>query len=367
MSIILEIPPKSTQAPLARATGSNASRRLTRLPLVLAGAAMLAGFLTSIPWLDERAFPAAWIGMSLWIAITINQQPHTAFRLWMLGGIVVLGVWFHWLPSVAAQHLQVGMVAGIMVALLAVTWDALRFGLFGYFVAALESRGVRSIFTWPVVWVSLEWLWPHLFPWRIGQSQLGWLPLCQIAEFTGAYGVSFVFMWGSSVTGALLQSAVRRTASVQQRALMTQAIPCMVVLLVIVGWGTWRMKQIDANAATRPSLQLALVQPGSKDEQMLSRLQGLSRQVALGMDLVIWGESTVGDFPLDHKSFHCDRDVPGPCPSLGCPLLCGGPSFAPGTSETGPYNNTAFLIATDETIIGRYHKRVLMPWGEYAV
>jgi apolipoprotein N-acyltransferase len=110
---------------------------------------------------------------------------------------------------------------------------------------------------------------------------------------------------------------------------------------------------------------------------MLSRLQAMSREAAGRADLVAWGESTVGDFSLDLSSFACAAEVHDhardgaeaeqPCPALGRPLLCGGCSFAPGTSETGPYQNTAFLIAADETIIGRYHKRVLMPWGEYAV
>jgi len=76
--------------------------------------------------------------------------------------------------------------------LLATMWDAFRFAFFGFLVGLLRSHGRFSTFILPTVWVALEWLWPHLFPWRIGQSQLGWLPLCQIAEVTGTYGVSFL-------------------------------------------------------------------------------------------------------------------------------------------------------------------------------
>jgi apolipoprotein N-acyltransferase len=35
--------------------------------------------------------------------------------------------------------------------------------------------------------------------------------------------------------------------------------------------------------------------------------------------------------------------------------------------ETGPYFNTAYLIDADQKILGRYHKRMLLPWGEYDV
>jgi len=97
----------------------------------------------------------------------------------------------------------------------------------------------------------------------------------------------------------------------------------------------------------------------------------------LQADLVVWGETAVGDFSLDLDAFKSPDQVQSatgngrpdqqPCPGLNCPLLCGGCSFGPGHGQTGPYFNTAFLIAADETILGRYHKRVLMPWGEYAV
>ena len=136
------------------------------------------------------------------------------------------------------------------------------------------------------------------------------------------------------------------------------------------------MQHVDADTADRPKLRFALIQPGARDARMLAHLQGLSREVAGGADVVVWGESTVGDYSLDLASFAnseevrrlagYDTDDQRPCPALGTPLLCGGRSFVAQTSESGPFNNTAFLIAADEAIIGRYHKRVLMPWGEYA-
>jgi len=345
--------------------------------LFQAAAAMLAGVLTSLPWLDERAFPLAWLGMSLWIAVTSGKPPHQAFRMWMLGGVVVLGVWFHWLPGVAANHLEVSFLSGTIVTMLAVTWDALRFGLFGFLVAVIRSRGARTLFAWPVVWVALEWLWPHLFPWRIGQSQLGCLPLCQIAEFTGAYGVSFLFMWGAAVAGTLMQSIFGFGGYANRLRLIAESIVCGLVLATNLGWGMWRIAQVEADAPKQPMRRFALIQPGARNNQMLSRLRSISREVAAQADVVVWGESTVSDFSLDLASFACADEVraharynlddQSPCPALGVPLLCGGSSFAPRNAESGPYQNTAFLIAADESIIGRYHKRVLMPWGEYAV
>ena len=92
-----------TLAPRGRAAFTTWLPLARMLPAV---AAALAGLLTALPWLDERTWPAAWLGMALWIAVTSGQPPHQAFRLWMLGGLFVLAVWFHWLPTVAANHLR---------------------------------------------------------------------------------------------------------------------------------------------------------------------------------------------------------------------------------------------------------------------
>src|SRR5439155_1030079 len=48
----------------------------------------------------------------------------------------------------------------------------------------------------PFIWVALEWLRTYLFsglPWALlGYSQYQWLPVIQIADHTGVYGVSFL-------------------------------------------------------------------------------------------------------------------------------------------------------------------------------
>jgi apolipoprotein N-acyltransferase len=316
--------------------------------------------------------------MTLWIAVTSGRPAYQAFRLWLLGGLVTLGMWFHWMPEVATRQLEVSLLTGVLVTLLALTWDAFHFGVYGYLVALLQPRGAWGTLVWPTLWIVLEWVWPHLFPWRMGQSQLGWLPCCQIAEVTGVYGISFLFVWGAAVAAELCCALLLRPTNAKRRSIVWLAVGYGVLLMGNVGWGTWRMRQIESGIASRPALEFALVQPGNRDEQMRDTLRQLSRQVGDGVDLVVWGESSVGDFSLDLKSFRFADEVQAasrgdagddqrPCPGLACPLLCGGCSFAPESKQTGPLLNTAFLISADESIVGRYHKRVLMPWGEYAV
>lgn len=349
-----------------------------------AGGVAVCGVLTALPWLDERLFPTAWIGMVFWIALTWGEPPHIAFRLWLLGGLMTTATWFYWLPDVAAQRIDVSLFAGWMMALLAAVWDAFRFGVFGFVVAWLKPRGRWGTLVWPAVWVSLEWAWPHVFPWRLGQSQMGWLAVCQIAEVTGVYGVSFLLVWGAACGAAAVRPCwgrFRLPASTREKqpegwTPTWQAISFALALGGVVVWGHGRMNFFEREAAQRPRLRMAIVQPGSRVD-LLATLRRLTRGLDDDADLVLWGEATIDDFSLTLKSFRDAQDVTGqsrfgnedlrPCPGLGRPLLCGGGSFVGGTNQSGPFRNTAYLIDADETIIGRYHKRVLMPWGEYAV
>lgn len=341
------------------------------LPLVLAA---IGGFLAALPWLDERAFAATWIGLTLVVTVTTDKPPHVRFRRWLLAGLVHVATVLYWYPAVVADALRVSLFSGLLVGLLLVTWDAFRFGVFGYLVGSLRASGGWRICVWPIVWTGLEFVWPHVFPWRIGHTQIGWLPLMQLVEFTGVYGVSFLLLWGSAALGILIHTCIAYESS-QRRIASAHALASAAVVGVAVIWGAWRMQQIDAAAATRPQVAVALIQPGNQEAGMRARLRQLSQQARAEARLIVWPESTIDDFSPELTSFAAADEVREhagvisqnlqPMPGLGRLLLCNGGCYLEGTK--GPQHNTAYLIDADEKIVGRYHKRYLMPWGEYIV
>ena len=334
----------------------------------------LSGMLVHLPWLDERAFPLVWIGLALWIAVTWRQPRHIAFRLWLWGGFVGLAMVYHWLPSMTARHLEVGGLTGLQVAILVVLWDAFRFGVFGYVIAWIQESRPNSLLIWPIVWVALEWIWPHIIPWRLGHTQIGWLSLCQIAEVTGVYGISFIVMWSAACLATLARAGLKLEANeaIHHRWKITL---CGLAVLTCCLWGKCRIRQIEGQRQASPSLRVALVQPGNT-ENTLESLRNQSLMVDGEVDLIAWGESTIGSFAEELTSFQSIDQTAKysrfpvsdarPCPGLQCALLCGGGTFAVGQKQTGPFYNTAYLIAHDGRILNRYHKRLLMPWGEYA-
>jgi apolipoprotein N-acyltransferase len=337
---------------------------------------IVCGCMIALPWLDERTWPCAWLGLSVWMSCLARHLPHVAFRMSLLVGIASAALAYHWLPVVVRGHLDVTQATSCFVALLVIVWDALRFGVFGYLVARCPSR--HSLMP-PLVWVGLEWVWPHVVPWRLGQTQLGWPAFCQIAEVTGVYGVSFLVVWCAAVIASLPEWFRDNSEGLTKRhPRYLQAIACALVLISNSAWGAWRMQQIDREAVHRPQLRVALIQSGIGDDPALSRLKIASLTLKDKPDLVIWGEGSVHEFySQDLQAFHVAEEVKAmtrddssrvaPTSGLTLPLLFGACSYEEHRKDDGPFHNTAFLVDHHQEIIGRYHKRVLMPWGEYAV
>jgi apolipoprotein N-acyltransferase len=345
-------------------------------------ASLASGALLGFTWLQPQAFALAWVGIGLFLLTLLGQRPKFAFRYGLLAGEAGLWTAFYWLPATAAENLHVSFFTGWLAALLVITWDAFRFGVFGYLAAVVRSHGAAAVLIWPTVWVALEWLWPHVFPWRLGHSQSAWTEVIQVAELAGVYAVSFLMVWVATTAATLLAAWQARHGATPAplRPLLWQAGACATCLLAALIWGHWRIGNIESQMADDPQLVVALIQPGTVSGRVSEICRAKSAEVQGDADLICWPESSIGDFSLAVTSLHdagagasrsCCEPSSGsdrtPVRALATPLLCAGGSFAPGNRAQGPFFNTAFLLDPQQNILGRYHKQALAPWGEYVV
>lgn len=284
---------------------------------------------------------------------------------------------FHWCPAVIADNLNLTRVTAWMLFLVLAGWDALQFGVFGYLVAKAQSRRFPLALTYPMVWVAVELVWPHVFPWRLGHSQVAWKPLIQVADLSGAYGISFALVWGAAAAAVLLNTMVlpRRQIVLRAGPIAIEALVCGLTLLAAIGYGHWRIDQLEQSFPLQPSLRVAIVQPGVSSSKQMEKCRALSQELRDPVDLICWPESSVGTYSLRLNAFRppedlqklsrFSRDPPRPLPEPNAYLLCAGRTYADDTPPQGPYYVTAFLVDKQERIIGRYYKRGLMPFGEY--
>ena len=263
----------------------------------------------------------------------------------------------------------------LCILLVFCAYGGLQFAVFGWLTAKGMPRGALSIVFAPAALVAVEVSWPHLFPWRLGQTQLPLTPLVQMAEVTGVYGVSFLVLWGGAVGERLLRRIWPRVAaghaSPGEGRVVRAAGVWVVAMVLAVAFGVWRTREIERYLDARPPLRVGVVQPGVGDRERLRSCRSLSRDIEGRVDLLLWPESTVGRYSLDLREFRSrrhlaaeSRDPIRPLANPRCFLICGGESYRRGASETGPFYSSAFLIDRDEKLIGRYHKRTLVPFGE---
>jgi hypothetical protein len=137
------------------------------------------------------------------------------------------------------------------------------------------------------------------------------------------------------------------------------------------------MVDIERSISDHPRLRIALVQPGSIGEGMAESLRSQSRTLPERRGLGRLGrrddrpDSPVADelrFATRRRRRQPPgRREPGSLPGVESTAAVRRPASSPAASRSEPLRNTAYLIDAKGSVLGRYHKRVLMPWGEYAV
>ena len=274
---------------LDRKLSIKSGRRVLLLGL-LSGTALTLCF--NVPGLSWLAF----IALVPWV-VAITACSSTA---WAMSGSFLLGLAF-WLVNVY-------WVAPITIA----GYIAQCLYLSAYFLLAgwllrhcYQRRRLPFFLMLPIIWVGLELLRSHVitgFAWLLlGHSQFRWVRLIQIADLTGAYGVSFIVaMTNGLLIDLLLQPLFLRTKKGSKPSV---AVAVGVVVLVGVAVFTLLYGTIQMSSGRfRPGPKIALVQENfpihvtrapENDLEVFERHRQSTLQAAdmYQPDLIVWPES----------------------------------------------------------------------------
>jgi len=336
---------------------------------------VVPGVLFAAPWLAPSVGWVSWPASAVLVGMVRHRPPRSAFARAWLFGVAAHTTGFYWIAQVLTDFARLSPSISWPVAVLLNCVQAMQFGLFGMIVAWLARRNYRCVLHIPVVWTALEFLWPSIFPWRLGQTQLHWAAFLQVAEFTGVYGPGFVIMWGGATLAFLVPLLVGERggdsgeAADRLRRCRRSAIACLFVTGGIVAFGYWRIGDVKAELRDERRFRVALIQPATTLRHRAATCRSLSARLAAGVDLICWPESTIGAYPLASTDFALKsatgrdrRERADLLVRLGAPVLVGGLSQDQSTSR---YYNSAFLVDSNSKVLGRYHKRQLTPFGEY--
>ena len=231
---------------------------------------------------------------------------------------------------------------------------------------------------WPLLcgaaWVTTELALARLlpgFPGFLGASQFRWLALIQISAFTGIYGVSFLIVWLS----VSLFCAVLSTADTGHfRWLWVQLVPPLLALVGILIYGTRQLQAVGEDAKpykialVQPAIpQPAIWDPNEKTNRFLKLLQLSQLALAEKPNLLVWPETALPEM-ISRNQLTQDAIV-NLLRSHTSWMVLGAADYdshpgQPGSTETRWFNG-AFLINPAGDMAARYHKRHLVPFGEF--
>ncbi|MCK4648090.1 apolipoprotein N-acyltransferase, partial [bacterium] len=294
----------------------------------------------------------AWIAVvPLFLAIR-GKSPKNAFGLGLLAGLVSFSIILYWIRILSP-----------LIGLLILAFYLALSSAFFCFLLTFVNRKLKSdiwyLISAPILWVSLEYIRSVFlsgFPWALlGYSQYLNVPLIQISEFTGVYGISFLIVL-VNVTIAYsigeVQSLPRgsRVPSGREAKSKVRKILPVVIVAVIVGACFIHGKLILRSAHIIPrnsELKVGIVQGNVDLEEKWS---GILRQKVLDThirlteevakeepELIVWSETATASC-LKHEKGDLARlsDLARKSKSH---LLIGSLDLAPEDN----YYNSAFL------------------------
>ncbi len=333
------------------------------LALAASSGIMLAAAFPATDW-----YPVVWISLVPLLIAVKEQTVKNAFLLGGIMGILFFALEIHWLAGSIANYGGIPLILSSFVTLLLCAYLALYPALFCGALARLRINNTHLfLIAAPAIWTALELVRTFAFggfPWSLlGTSQYRVLPVIQIADVTGVYGVSYVvvlanialaefFMdrkrWTGIVTAALVLALVLVYGFVR---IGSPEVPGTVSISVIQG-------NVDQDKKWDPAYRSATV----------AKYERLSREaIKQNPSLVIWPETATPFYfhGIDAADRTLSADIVNFVRTSGTPLLFGSPTLAKKYRGTVDLHNSAFLLSRNGDTIGRYNKVHLVPFGEY--
>ena len=335
--------------------------------------ALLCGALTGL------ALPRPGLCLLAWISLT------PVFALWrraaswreaaflgLAGGFGYHGLVLYWIYNTcrfAGLSMPLGLLAWAALTLfLALNWALI--GAAGWRLTQGRSEGLRP-WAWAALWTAVTFFcerWtPRLGADLLGYTQWRYLALLQVGSIVGPHFLGFLVVAANAV---MEQSWIESGREVPAPAPVSPAAAnlALIALLLAASWGYGVFELARRDTSSRgPVMRVEALQPAVDQYQKFDAYyaqrirenfdQLLEQARPAAPALVVWPESSLTDIVA------IGHDIPQVADwsrKLGCPQIVGAVS-----EEGGKVRNSAFLVSASGTVQAVYHKRQLVPFGEF--
>jgi apolipoprotein N-acyltransferase len=356
---------------------------------------ILAGAVTglSAPGFDQWFL--AWIGLiPLLLSISAARTIWGAFACGTLYGLAYNLVYLNWYLHLAPLNwLGLSDWESIAVAILAwlfaSTHQALIIGIFAaickfipltgnYYPKSLEGKWhLPAILVIPFIWVAAEKLC-NLgdllgMPWSMLEySQYKQLPIIQSCSLFGGSGLAFLIVLSNVAIACLIASIAKKLnwSALAATGISTAVGQLLAISLVVSVLYAWGLNRVDAQAQdTGPSTDLSIVQGNINIDmqktvhkytlnELMSRYMHILTPAPAG--ICVMTESALPTYL--RRQPNCQIQLQDLAKTKHLDLVLGSMDF----DAAGNYYNSAYGITSSGTLLSTvYHKRYLVPFGEY--
>lgn len=329
--------------------------------------AIISGFLLMLSFpglinmdLSGRTGFLAFFGLVPLLTVLEKKDSKQLFILGLITGFIYLGGAVSWLTNMK----ELGVLAFPCWVLLGL-YPALYIGAFAFFT------GRAGLAFAPFIWTGLELLRSHLFggfPWALlGYSQFTALPVIQISDITGVYGVSFLLVLINTGFASVFVSG--------GTGKLKKFLPLAVGLFLLVGfiaYGFVKLNQFKEPVGKQhliSVIQANVSQPEKWDpnyaEAAFSRHETLSESVKKEMpEVIIWPETATAMY-VKHKPEYMAR-LSKLARYTSADLLIGTPDAVPDKDfNVAEAYNSVMHLSKEGKVLGLYAKMHLVPFGEF--
>lgn len=185
-------------------------------------------------------WPLVFVCLVPWTVATCRTQ-----RAWLVHWGSFLVGWGFFLCALRWLMPVTGLGWAALAFYLAIYWP-----LAAWAIRTARRHGISPIWSLPVTWVACEYLRAVVmtgFPWLfLSHGLYEQLPLIQICDLTGAYGVSFL---AALVNGVLVEAVLQRWPAPGPRTSSRQfwigAVVAVILLAATLTYGFYRLGQVD--------------------------------------------------------------------------------------------------------------------------
>jgi len=318
----------------------------------------LSGVLLALAFADGRLWVFSWFAfVPLFLSLNNKNLKQTSL-LSLITGLTFWSGTIYWLVNVT-----------LFGTILLILYLALYFAIFGLIIrpATRHSSFYVLLFV-PALWILLEYIRSRMltgFPWALlGYSQYLNLPVIQIADITGVWGVSFLVM----LVNVAIVEAIWSLKTGLWKRLKTITVTVILLFTLVLSYGYIRLSSARSSVPKQGLVRISVIQgnipqalkweEGAREFVMSRYLDLTTASLKDAADLIIWPEASL-PVVLEEEPLYYAR-LASYAQTIGRPLI-----FGAVTNRDGVYYNSALQLTREGGLADRYDKLHLVPFGEY--